>query len=138
MSEPRPLFEAPRAAAWLAPYWEGLARHELRLPRCSVCGRWQWYPVAAGPACKGAEYHWQAIDPLVTVFTYSRVARPLLPSIAEPYATGLVVSDTAPGCRIAARLVGAPDDIRIGARARLRFSGEGDRSFPYFVVEGGR
>ena len=26
------------------PFWEALERGEFRLPACSVCGAWQWYP----------------------------------------------------------------------------------------------
>jgi uncharacterized OB-fold protein len=135
MIAPRPLFEAPRSAPWLTPYWEGLARRELRLPQCSVCGRWEWYPLESGPGCPGGRYVWRALGPDATVFTFTRVARPLLPGVSEPYITGLVVADDAPDVRIAARLAGDPDVIRIGARARLAFSGEGEDTFPYFIVE---
>jgi uncharacterized OB-fold protein len=135
MSAPRPLFDAPRAAPWLAPYWEGLARHELRLPQCSACGRWEWYPLESGPACEGARYVWRAVSPDATIFTFTRVVRPLLPDVTEPYLTGLVVLDDAPQVRIAAQLAGDAENLRIGARARLAFSGDGDSAFPYFVVE---
>jgi uncharacterized protein len=134
MSAPRPLFDAPRAAPWLAPYWEGLARHELRLPQCSVCKRWEWYPLAGGPACPGGEHVWRAVSPGATVFTFTRVARPLLAGVTGPYLTGLVTPDDAPKVRIAARLVEHGGAARIGARARLAFSGEGEAAFPYFVV----
>lgn len=134
---PLPLFEAPRAAAWLAPYWEGLAHHELRLPQCSECGRWEWYPVASGPACPGGHYAWRAISPGATVFTFARVARPLLGGVTDPYLTGLVTPDDAPEVRIAALLTEEGREVRIGARARLAFSGEAEASFPYFIVGDG-
>ena len=137
LGAPRPLFEAPRAAPWLAPYWEGLARHELRLPQCSACGRWAWYPIASGPGCPGGQYVWRAISPGATVFTFARVARPLLASVTDPYLTGLVTPDDAPEVRIAARLIEDRGGVRIGARARLAFSGEAEASFPYFIVGDG-
>lgn len=129
-----PLFLPPRTAPQLAPYWQGLAKHELRLPRCSVCGEWEWYPSAAGPSCQGGHYDWRAVSGGATVFTFTEVERPLLPSVREPYVVGLVCPDDAPDCRIAARLEGP---VAIGAPCQLKFSGSGAESFPYYVVEGG-
>jgi len=137
MTELEPLFVSPHLADWLGPYWEGLARHELRLPRCSVCGRWEWYPSASAPACEGGQYVWQAISPSATVFAFTRVHKALLPGLAEPYATGLVSPDDAPELRIPARLEDAPG-LGIGARVRLAFADAGKASFPYFRLEDGR
>lgn len=135
MNAPRPLIDPPRAAAWLAPYWEGLRLRELRLPRCDVCGGWDWYPTAATSSCHHAPLRWQAIAPGAEVFTFTRVERPLLAGVDEPYSVGLVCPDDAPDCRIAARLVAPAGGIAIGARARLAFSGDGDDLFPYYIVE---
>lgn len=132
---PRALFNAPRQAPWLAPYWAGLRVGELRLPRCSSCGRWEWYPIEAGPGCPGASYVWEAVGPRATIFTFTRVDRPLLPDVTEPYITGLVVTDQAPDCRIAALFDESGGTITIGARVRLHFSGEGEAAFPYFKLE---
>ena len=137
MSEPRPLFDAPKQASWLAPYWEGLRIHELRLPRCSSCGQWQWYPRNGGPDCRGATFLWEKLSPFGTVFTVTRVNRPLLPEISEPYLTGLVIMDDAPSCRIPARFDLSGGEIIIGGRVRLVFSGQGEASYPYFVMESG-
>lgn len=135
MSVLQPLFTPPRAAPQLAPYWEGIARHELRLPRCSACGRREWYPSAAGPGCAGAAYEWRPVSAGATVFTFTRVERPLLPGVTEPYVVGLVCPDDAPECRIVTRLEATPGELRIGARARLAFAGSGEESIPYYVVE---
>ena len=137
MSEPRPLFDAPRQASRLAPYWEGLRNHELRLPRCSTCDRWQWYPRGSCSDCPGADFVWEKLSPFGTVFTVTQVNRPLLPGIAEAYLTGLVVMDDAPSCRIPARFDLSGGEIIIGGRVRLVFSGEGEASYPYFVMESG-
>ncbi|NML90630.1 hypothetical protein HHL26_16395 [Sphingobium sp. TB-6] len=135
MTMPGPLFEAPRQAPWLAPYWEGLGVGELRLPRCSVCGRWEWYPVESGPACPDGHYVWEAVGPLATVFTCTRVDRPLLPGITQSYMTGLIVTDRAPDCRIAALFDESAGPVSIGARVRLSISGAGESAFPYFTLE---
>lgn len=132
-----PLFTPPREAAWLAPYWEGLERGELCLPRCSKCGRWAWYPVESGPACDGARYVWEAVGPQATVFTFTRVDRPLLPGVTEPYVTGLVVTDQAPDCRIATLFDETSGPVSIGSRVSLAIYRGGDTIFPYFQTEGG-
>lgn len=132
---PRSLFTAPSSALWLDPYRQGLAQGELRLPRCSACGRWEWYPVESGPGCEGAHYEWENVGPSATVFSMTRVHRPLLPDVKEPYVTGLVVTDKAPNCRIAALLDESKGPIGIGARVALRIVGDGLQSFPFFVLE---
>jgi len=135
MNPPRPLLEAPATAPWLAPYRDGLAARELRLPRCAACGAWDWYPSAATSSCHRAPLRWQAIGPGARVFTFTRVERPLLAGVDEPYCVGLVCPDDAPSCRIATRLVAAGGAIVIGDRARLAFSGEGGSAFSYYTVE---
>ncbi len=135
MAAPGPLFPPPRSAPELAPYWQGIAKHELRLPRCSVCGQWDWYPSASGPACKGGHYDWQVVGSAATIFTFTHVQRPLLPSVAKPYVVGLVCPDDAPTCRIAAQLDAPGGDIAIGARVQLAFSGTAEQSFAYCIVD---
>lgn len=134
MKTPVPLVKPPYAAPWLAPYWEGLRNHELRLPRCSVCSRWEWYPVADQPACSGGHYIWEVMGDEATLFTFTHVERPLLPDVMQPYWVGLVIFNKAPLCRIPSLLDPGQGIIRIGARLRLAFAGEGDKAFPYFKV----
>lgn len=127
-----PLSSAPRTAPQMAAYWEGVAKHELRLPRCSVCYAWEWYPSAAGPACRDGHYEWEVISSGATVFTFTDVKRPLLPAVTDSYIVGLICPDDAPNCRIPSRIEGP---VVIGAHARLAFSGSGDNSFPYYIIE---
>jgi uncharacterized OB-fold protein len=133
---PQPLIEPTRQANWLAPYWEGLEVRELRLPQCSACGQWEWYPLVTGPSgCPGSHYVWKAVSPLATVFTFTHVHRPLIPGAIDPYWVGLVLPDDAPNCRVAARLLTSGEEVNIGSRARLRFAPAGDHPYPYFAVE---
>lgn len=134
MIEPALLFRPPRDAAWIAPYWEGIAQCELRLPRCSACGAWRWYPLAAGPGCPGAHHVWETVSGQAELFTWTRVERPLLPGVSKPYLTGLVIPTEAPRVRIAARLYCAGEPV-IGSPARLAFAGSDSSPAPYFIVE---
>lgn len=129
------LFHAPPAAPWLEPFRAALAAGELRLPRCSACGKWQWYPIETGPACLGATYVWREVGPTATVFSLTRVVRPLLPDVESPYLTGLVVTDEAPSCRIPALLDETGGPVTIGSRVRLVAPGDGDDPLPCFMLE---
>jgi len=135
MPTPVQLFDPPRTAPWLALYFEGLSRLELRLPRCSVCGGWEWYPRASGPTCAGAHYQWIRIGDGASVFTYCRVERAFLPDVKEPYVVGLVCPDDAPSVRIVTQLVSASDTFSIGARARLSFFDTAGGPLPFYIVE---
>lgn len=135
MNIPRPLLAPQHATPWLQPYREGLCMHELRLPRCSECGAWDWYPLAFTSNCHHADLLWQALTPGAEIYTFTHVERPLLAGVTRPYTVGLVVPDDAPSVRIAARLVGSVGSIEVGARARLAFSGLGDSAFPYYNIE---
>ncbi len=127
-----PLYGAP----WLQPYWEGVRRGELCLPRCSGCHVWQWYPLESGPCCRDAYFEWLTISPWGTVFTFTEVRKPLLPGVTTPYITGLVIPDDAPRCRIATRLVAASDArIQIDSRARFAVVNSDEGEIPYFLIE---
>jgi len=129
------LFAPPRTAPWLKGYRDGIAAGELRLPRCSACGRWEWYPRESGPACAGADYVWETVGPVATVFTITRVERPLLSDVDQPYEVGLVVTVEAPRCRIAARFDTSAGPVSIGDRVRFHVIGKGDDAFVVFRLE---
>jgi uncharacterized protein len=137
MNIAKPLIEPSYRAHWLAPYWEGVQESELRLPRCSTCGEWEWYPLITGPSCHTGHYVWQAVSAGASVFTFTHVQRPFLPEVVGPYVVGLVVPDDAPSCRIVTRIEPVTAAIKIGARAKLAFAHDGPRAFPYYTIEAG-
>ncbi|NYH95499.1 hypothetical protein [Novosphingobium marinum] len=61
----------------------------------------------------------------------TRVERPLLESVREPYSTGLVVTEDAPECRIAAFFDESAGAVAIGDTVRLHVT-YGEQPFPYF------
>ncbi|MFM6853080.1 MAG: Zn-ribbon domain-containing OB-fold protein [Sphingopyxis sp.] len=55
-----------------APYWDGLASGELRLPRCSGCQSWRW---PAGHRCGGCGANgldWAQHPMAATVYSWTR------------------------------------------------------------------
>jgi uncharacterized OB-fold protein len=99
---PLPSF-APIEASFTRPFWEGVAAHEIRLPRCTACGTWVWYPLPGVGHCRAAPLEWRAVAPVGTVFTHTTVRRPFLPGAdmtSVPFTTVLVELDDSPGVRL--------------------------------------
>ena len=105
------------------PFWEALDRGEFRLPACSVCGGWQWYPYDFVRCHDDARLEWRPAPTTGTVFTWTRVLRSFLPGAKPehtPYVAALVELDGAPGVRLATCLVNLDGrEPEIGMRVRL-------------------
>jgi uncharacterized protein len=114
-----PRFDTPL----VRPYWEALARGELALPACSICGAWQWYPFEFVKCHADAVHVWRTVPGTGTVFTFATAHRGFLPNAdpaAKPYVSALVELDDVPGPRIPAYLVNLGDrEPSIGMRVRL-------------------
>jgi uncharacterized protein len=119
------------------PFWDAAARRELQLPRCSGCGRWQWYPDDAGPDCAGAHLVWETVATTGTVHSKTTVRRGFLPGGRDdpPFVVGLVELDGVDGVRLVANLADDPP-VAIGARVRAEFEPLGGRLHPVFVPDG--
>jgi uncharacterized OB-fold protein len=117
------------------PFWAGLAQGEIRLPRCSECGSWQWYPDEAGTDCAGGQLRWEVVAGEGTLFSAVRVHRPFLPDFADkvPFSVGLVELDGAPGVRLVAPLEDRPEWV-LGSRVRAEFGPTGHRSLTFVAV----
>jgi uncharacterized OB-fold protein len=89
-----------------AEFFAGAARHELRIPRCTSCDRWVWYPEAACPTCDG-ELEWNTTSGQGRLFSWAVVQRPFLPAFAEmvPFVTALITLEEAPEIRIVTYVV---------------------------------
>ncbi|HET6538816.1 MAG TPA: OB-fold domain-containing protein [Sphingopyxis sp.] len=128
------LFDPPRDAPWIAPYWAGVDAGEWRMPHCANCGRWIWYPQAGAATCCGAPLTWHPLSGRGQLFTWTRVHHSFLPDAKAPYLTGLIVPDEAPYVRIAARLV-CEGNPTIGGPVQLAFDDGAGGRVPYFIVE---
>ncbi len=130
-----PHFDPPADSDMARPFWEAVERRELALPRCSACGRWQWYPDAAGPDCPGAELVWERVATTGAVHTRTTVRRGFLPGGAAdpPFVVGFIELDGVDGVRLVANL--ADESIGIGDRVRATFETVGHRLHPFFVPE---
>lgn len=114
-----PRFDSPL----LRPFWSALDEGELRLPACSVCGRWQWYPYAYVKCHSDAVLEWKTVPTTGTVFTHTTVRRSLMPDgdqSVTPYVSALVEIDGVEGPRLATLLVNLGGrEPAIGMRVRF-------------------
>jgi uncharacterized OB-fold protein len=128
-----PVFEVPPTITIGQPFWEAVEREELRLPRCSACQRWHWYPDSVGPCCPGAHYEWQPVAGTGTVHTFTRIRRSFLPGeSAAPFTVGLVELDGVDGVRLVSNL-DESEEWQIGDRVRVDFRSLDQRRHPVFV-----
>jgi uncharacterized OB-fold protein len=113
-------------------FWDGIERGELLVPRCSICGAWQWYPGDMGTCCRGGVYDWQPVSGRGTVHTRTTVQRAFLPGGADdvPFHLVFVDLDDAPGVRFVGNTLDATIDI--GTRVHLSFVDTGARRHPVF------
>jgi uncharacterized OB-fold protein len=112
---PRPVVNRDNAG-----FWEGVARHELLIQRCTGCGtlRFPWLPGCNSCGCPD----WDTVGACGegTVYSYVVMHHPPFPAFAPPFAVGLI--ELAEGVRIVSNVVGVPyDEVRIGMPVRLEF-----------------
>jgi hypothetical protein len=105
-----------------APFWEAIAHGEIRMPRCSSCGRWQWYPTEAGADCPNGELVWETVPKRGTLYTFTRVERAFLPSGQGdvPFVVGFIELDGVGGVRLVANVVD-DEQLEIGMRVEAEF-----------------
>jgi uncharacterized OB-fold protein len=132
---------APRFdTAIVRPFWDAVAQGELRLPACSACGAWQWYPYEFIPCHPSAHHDWRGVPKTGTVFTHTTVHRNFLPGASAdsaPYVSALVELDGVVGPRLATVLVNLGDrSPAIGMRVRLCPTPRSGYVAPFFEPEG--
>lgn len=127
-----------------APFWGYAAQGELRIQACADCGEPRFPPRPCCPHCQSFGSEWRRMSGLGRVWSYVVPHPPLLPAYAAlaPYNAIVVELAEAPHIRLVGNLVTAPgapldsfppDRIRIGARVRVVFGGEG---LPQWVLDG--
>jgi uncharacterized OB-fold protein len=119
-----------------APFWEGIAAHELRLQQCAGCGTWIWGPQWRCGSCGSFELAWPTVEPRGEVFSWTRTWHPVAPEVAAdvPYTVALVAL---PACG-QRRLLGIWTEGRdpvLGEAVAVRWPGADERrSNPYALL----
>ncbi len=96
---------------------------ELRLQRCSGCGRWRHPPLVTCPECGSSDLSWQPASGLGTVFSWTVTHYPLVQAFSEllPYVDAVVACEEGP--RVFALLLGVdPDTVSLDMPVRVDFA----------------
>lgn len=109
------------------PHREGLRARELRLPRCTSCGRFHWYPMRLCPHCRSPKIVWTAVDPSGSIYTVTTVHHAFGDlEQTVPYTVAIVELPAASGVRILAEIEPATPDACIGDAVSAVFRTESD------------
>lgn len=105
-----------------APFWAHCAKRELRIQRCTGCGRFRHPPVPFCGGCGSGDFEWASVAGTGTVFSYTVIYHPTHPALknALPYNVVVVLLDGADDVRVVSNVVDAtPDELAIGLRVTL-------------------
>lgn len=84
-----------------APFWQGTALGELRVPECTNCANRVWPPRMACPRCAGLEFGWPAIGNRGRLYSWTTIGRAMLPGFEPevPYTVVIVEAQADPRIR---------------------------------------
>jgi hypothetical protein len=104
-------------------FWRGARRGELRVQRCTSCGRHQHYARLLCSHCGEESLEWVTASGQGTIYSYTVVRQNGVPPFNErvPFVVAAIDLDE-DGARVLAALPAlAPDAARIGMRVRAVF-----------------
>ncbi len=129
-SEPSPV--VPARDALTAPFWSATAVGELRLQRCTACGRFAFPPTVRCRACRSSVLEWERLSGDGTIHSACTYAAPPAPGFTAPHVVVLVQLDEQPDIVLTSSWP-APSAPPAGARVRVSFVPNGDETLPVFV-----
>ena len=103
------------------PWWDLLARHELRLQRCATCGAWRWPPRAICNRCASFEFTWAPLSGRGTVASWIVNHHAFSAEFPSPYAVVLVQLAEQDDCKLIGSFAGAIESLRPGLEVRAAF-----------------
>lgn len=121
MASERPL---PRPDDASEGYWQGCRSGELRVQRCTPCGRLRFPPRPMCPRCQSFRAAWVPVSGRGTVFSWVVAHAPLLPVFAElaPLVVLLVELEEGQDLRIVGNLLGeGREQVAIGMPVEVAF-----------------
>ncbi len=109
----------------ITPLWRAAAQREFRLPRCTSCGTFNWYPKGDCKHCGGRDLEWALLSGRGTLFSWAVVHRALHKPLAPiaPYVSAIVVIDEDRETRFITRLIDCdPAGLHAGMPVEVRFA----------------
>jgi uncharacterized OB-fold protein len=109
------------------PFWDALARHEIRIQYSPSAGRYVFYPRVLAPGTLADDLEWREISGAGTLYTFTVSHRPVSPHFVDDVPQILAVVEWDEGPRFSTEIVNAaPDDVRVGMRVRPVFTDHPD------------
>ena len=101
-------------------FWDGIAKRQLLIQRCSACGRYQHPPGPMCPKCHSLDWAPAVASGRGTLYSFVVFHHPPVEPFEYPNPIALVELEE--GTRVVANLVGVPRaEIRIGMPLRACF-----------------
>jgi uncharacterized OB-fold protein len=90
---PRPL-----NPAFTKPFWEAAKRHELIMPRCTMCDHLFFYPRTECPRCLSGSIGWTPVSGRGRLHSFTIVNQPVHPAFRDdaPHVYAIVQLDEGP------------------------------------------
>lgn len=129
----------PRITPDAKPYWEGVARHELRYQVCRNCTATVFHARSVCPYCLGEDLPYRASAGLGRVYSFTELYRSPTGAYASrvPYILAIVELDE--GFHMFTELLNfGPESVEIGNRVRVVFEEVApDLVLPKFIPDEG-
>ena len=116
------------------PFWDGCAAGELRIQRCTDCGKPYFYPRPVCPDCGSANVEWFTASGRATLYSYV-INHRAAPGFADdgPYAIAVVQLEEGP--RMMTNILGlpaTPEALELDMPLQVTFEARGNVSLPQF------
>ncbi|HWG16184.1 MAG TPA: Zn-ribbon domain-containing OB-fold protein [Streptosporangiaceae bacterium] len=120
------------------PFWDGCAAGELRIQRCTDCGKPYFYPRPVCPDCGSKNVEWFTASGRATLYSYVINHRPA-PGFADdgPYAIAVVQLEEGP--RMMTNIIelpATPEALVLDMPLQITFEPRGHVSLPQFKPAG--
>lgn len=132
---------SPRVNPLFEGFWTATREHDIRIPLCSNCGNYHWYPLYLCPHCQSSNWAYASVGLEGTIFSYATIRRPLHPAFENRVGdvVALVVPNKSPGVRIVTNVIGVSASTAIDALVRAEFVAvTDDWTVPVYRVVGER
>lgn len=120
------------------PFWDGCAAGELRIQRCTDCGKPYFYPRPVCPDCGSANVEWFTASGRATLYSYV-INHRAAPGFADdgPYAIAVVQLEEGPRMMSNIRgLPATPEALVLDMPLQVTFEARGNVSLPQFEPAG--
>jgi uncharacterized protein len=104
------------------PFWDYCKQHELRMQKCSRCGKLYYPPSAMCPHCMNMKSEWVKLSGKGKVFSFVVVRQAPSPAFAKdaPYVVAIIELEE--GQRLTSNVIGCkPEDVKINMAVEVVF-----------------